>query len=107
MNRTRTKERRFVYIQCKVPTGWRSLKFRDAGGTGSRHPSSLGARTRPCVPAHDIVAVRGRGAGYGSQTARKLIHSVEGCGVRAHARAWELSARGSPPDRTRPGENKM
>lgn len=52
MNQTRTKERRFVYIQCKVLTGWRSLKFRDAGGTDSRHPSSLGARCRPCVPGH-------------------------------------------------------
>src|SRR5215211_2896219 len=47
---TRTKGRRFVNVQCKVLTGWRSLKFRDAGGTGSRHPSSLGAR--PCVPGH-------------------------------------------------------
>jgi hypothetical protein len=53
MNQTLMKERRFVYIQCKVLTGWRSLKFRSAGGTGSRHPSSLGARPRPCVPAHD------------------------------------------------------
>jgi len=53
MDQTRRKERRFVYIQCKVLTGWRSLKFRDAGGTGSRHPSPFGARPRPCVPAHD------------------------------------------------------
>jgi hypothetical protein len=67
MNESRMKERRFIYIQCKVPTGWGSLKFRDAGGTGSRHPSSLGARPRPCVPAYDRAAVRGRGAGYGSQ----------------------------------------
>jgi hypothetical protein len=93
MNQTPTKGRRFVYIQCKVLTGLRSLKFRDAGGTGSRYPSFLGARCRPCVPAHDRAAVRDRGAGYGSQTARKLIHNVEGCGVRAHARAWGLSAR--------------
>jgi hypothetical protein len=50
MNESRMKERRFIYIQCKVPTGWGSLKFRDAGGTGSRHPSSLGARPRPASP---------------------------------------------------------
>ena len=67
----RTKERRFVYIQCKVRTGWRSLKFRGGGGTGSRYPSSLGARTRPCVPAPDRAAVRDRGAGYGSQTSEE------------------------------------
>jgi len=48
----RAKGRRDVYVRCKVPTGWGSLKFRDAGGTGSRHPSSLGARCRPCVPGH-------------------------------------------------------
>ena len=50
MNQTRTKERRFVYIQCKVLTGWRSLKFRDTGGPGPGTPSSLGSR--PCVPGH-------------------------------------------------------
>ena len=71
MNQTRTKERRFVYIQCKVPTGWRSLKFRSAGGTGPRHPSFLGARPRPCVPAHNRATVRDRGAGYGSQTSEE------------------------------------
>jgi hypothetical protein len=74
MNQTRTKERRVVYIQCKVLRGWRFLKllkFRDAGGTGSRHPSSLGARPRACVPAHDRAAVRDRDAGYGWQTSEE------------------------------------
>jgi len=70
MNETRMKERRFVYIQCKVLTGWRSLKFRDAGGTRSWHPSSLGAHPRPCVPAHDRAAVQGRGAGNGINTSK-------------------------------------
>jgi hypothetical protein len=50
MNQTRTKERRFVYIQCKIPTGWRSVKFRYAGSNGLRHPSSLGARPHPWAP---------------------------------------------------------
>jgi len=52
MKQMRAKERRFVYIQCKVLTDWGSLKFRDAGGTGPRHPSPLGARPRPCGPGH-------------------------------------------------------
>ena len=60
MNETRMKERRFVYVQCKVPPGWGSLKFRDAGGTGSRYSSFLGARCRPCVPAHGSTTVRRR-----------------------------------------------
>jgi len=59
MNQTRTKERRFVYIQCKVLRGWRSLKFRDAGGTGSRHPSPFGARPRPCVPGRARTGIVG------------------------------------------------
>jgi hypothetical protein len=43
MNERRTKERRFVYRQWKVPTGWGPLKFRDAGGGGSGGASHLGA----------------------------------------------------------------
>ena len=46
----RTNGRRLVYVQCKVRMGWGPLKFRDAGGAGSRHPSSLGARCRPVSP---------------------------------------------------------
>jgi hypothetical protein len=63
-----------------------SLKFRDAGGTGSRHPSSLGARPRPASP-RDRAAVRGRGAATEVKRARRLMNSLEGCGVGARARA--------------------
>ena len=59
MNHTRTKERRFVYIQCKVRTGWGSMKFRGAGGTGSRYSSSLGARPGPCVPGRARTGIVG------------------------------------------------
>jgi len=87
MDQTRRKERRFVYIQCKVLTSWRCLKFRDAGSTGSRHLSSLGARCRPYVPAHDRAAVRDKAQATDVKRARKLMNNVEGCGVGAHARA--------------------
>jgi hypothetical protein len=78
MNERRTKERRMVYVQFKVPTGWRSLKSRDAGGSGSRHPSSLGIHPRPCVPAHHRSAVRGRDAGNGSHTSKEVDGSSRG-----------------------------
>ena len=79
----RAKERRFVYIQCKVLTGWRSLKFRDAGCTGSRYPSSLGARPRPSVPGHVRASVRGRGAGKGSARSLRAC-AREDCRHGAH-----------------------
>jgi hypothetical protein len=85
MKQKQTKERRFVYIQCKVPRGWRSLKFRDAGGTGLWHPSYLGARPHPRVPAHDSAAIRDRGAGYGSQRSEEADEERRGL--------WRWSSR--------------
>jgi hypothetical protein len=95
MNQTRTKERRFVYIQCKVLSDSKSPKFGDGGRPVLGHPSSLGARPLPGRPC----PWRG-----GRWTAQANHGAGAYTRVRARARKQAASVTFQP---TETEENKM
>jgi hypothetical protein len=49
-----------------------SLKFAKGGRAPAEAVSASGARPRPCVLAHDRVAVRDRGAGTAKETDKEV-----------------------------------
>jgi hypothetical protein len=59
-----------------------SLKFAKGGRAPAEAVSASGARPRPCVPAYDRAAVRGRDAGNGRNTSKDGDGSSRGAYAR-------------------------
>ena len=94
MNPTRTKGRRqLTNLLRALQSPYRIrfwLKFAWGGRAPAGGPSAGGARTRPCIPAHDRAAVRDGSAGYGRITTKDGDGSSRG----AYAREREDCRRG-------------
>ena len=86
MNPTRTKGRRqLTNLLGALQSPYRIrfwLKFAWGGRAPAGGPSAGGARTRPCVQAHDRAAVRDRGAGNGRNTSKDVDGSSRGAYAR-------------------------
>jgi hypothetical protein len=93
-NSAPTMKPRFVCIQCKVLSDSKSPKFRNGGGPGLRHPSSLGVRPAPASPS-TIATVRGNRTWRRSSPGRARARARKDAGTR-------LTSKPNPTE-----ENKM